>query len=77
MNFALLNKVSKNNSVKSKEEFDLDIFFKKIKPIFCLHDIYLDNDPDILIEAMELMDELTEIHPLENNMSLLYMLKES
>ena len=37
MNFALLNKVSKNNSVKSKEEFDLDIFFKKDK-------IYLEYD---------------------------------
>jgi hypothetical protein len=77
MDFTLLNKISKKQSKEIKEEeFDLEIFFGKMKGLDKFFNLHLLNDPNPLFEAIDEIDELTTIHQIENNISLLSMLKE-
>jgi hypothetical protein len=77
MDFTLLNKINKKQSKEIKEEeFDLEIFFGKMKGLDKFFNLHLLNDPNPLFEAIDEIDELTTIHQIENNISLLSMLKE-
>lgn len=75
MDFALLNKVIKKKQ-QPVQEFDVNLFLKRYSKLDTFTNVYLDKDPDTLLETLEEVDSLTTIHSIENNMSLTIMLKE-
>lgn len=76
MDFSLLNKVVGAKKAPSSSEFDIEVFFSKVKGLDNFFNKHLLNDTETLLDAMEEMDSLTTIHSIENNMSLVLMLKE-
>lgn len=81
MDFSLLAKAKRlnkdlDNSKLTKEGFCIEAFLKSFPKMESYTRIYLEKDPITLLDSMLKMDDLTEIHTLENNMSLKTMLEE-
>jgi hypothetical protein len=81
MDFSLLKKAqakinSEDKSKLTKEGFCIETFLKSFPKIESYTKTYLEKDPILLLDSAIKMDELIEIHTLENNMSLKAMLEE-